>query len=454
MEKFDVIVIGGGPGGYLAAERSADAGLKTMVVEKNEVGGVCLNEGCIPTKTFLYAAKLLKYAENKGEDWGVKTEKVIFNHSQALEKKREVISTLVSGVKSALRKKKVKIVYDEATVDKNSDGYIIKCSDETYFGKNLILATGSEPVIPPIEGLKENLDVGNVLNSRELLELDFVPDKLVVIGAGVIGLEMASYFCSVGSKVVVVEMMDTIGGNIDVDAEAVLKKSLASLGIEFYCGYSVKKIMQDRVVFANDDGEKEVEYSKILLCTGRRPMSKIRGLEKIGVELEKNAIKTDCYMKTSAPNVYAIGDVNGRYLLAHVAYREAEVAVSNIAGEADIMDYLAIPSVIYTTPEVAQAGVGLVEARKQGLKIKEKKVSINMSGRHIAENGMSEGFIKLLIDIDKNIIIGATVVSAYASEIIYSLALMIQNHIPVEAIKKTVIPHPTVCEVIKDALNS
>lgn len=454
MEQFDLAIIGGGPAGYLAAERASEAGLKTLLIEKREVGGVCLNEGCIPTKTLLHSAKLYQHTAKDNDEFGISGNNSVLHHDRVIKRKQEVIQTLVDGVKTSLKKHKVKIVYAEASLFKEATGFKLCCDAESYLANYVLLATGSEPIIPNIKGINEGLANTSILTSREILKLTEVPKNLVILGAGVIGLEMAAYFQNAGSQVSVIEMMDQIGGAIDQDAAFVLQKNLESLGIKFYLNSKVFDLSNQCAHFEKDKEETIIPYDKVLISVGRKPALSVPGLDKIGLQIEKDAVITDNTCATNIPGLFAAGDINGKYMLAHVAYRETEVAINNILGQKDIMDYTAVPGVIYTQPELAFAGLSEQQAIENGIEIITKKESINHSGRHIAEHGLSSGFIKLVIDKKKNIIIGATLLSAYASEIIYSLVLMIQNKIPIENIKRTIFPHPTVSEIIKEALFS
>lgn len=454
MKQYDVAVIGGGPAGYLAAERASEAGLSTLLVEKREVGGVCLNEGCIPTKTLLYSGKLYEYASGEGKTFGVTCRDAQLHHEEVVKRKETVIKTLVGGVSAALKRKKADVVYAKASIRKETQGFVISCESNEFLAKTVILATGSEPVIPGIPGVSEGILNGSVLTSREILDLKEIPKELVIVGAGVIGIEMAAYFNIAGSRVTVVEMLEQAGGSIDKDAAKVLQKELEKKGIRFHMKSRVCDVSNNTALVGQDGKQIKLPYDKLLMCVGRKAVTDVPGLTELGVYTERGAIVTDERCQTNIPGLYAAGDVNGKFMLAHVAYREAEVAVNNIIGIADWMDYSAIPGVIYTQPEVSFAGLTEQQARDTGMDIQIKKVTINMSGRHIAEHGMSEGFCKLVIDRKKQIIVGASLVSAYASEIIYAVTLMIQNKIPLESIRRSVFPHPTVCEIIREAVFS
>ena len=361
---YDLIVIGGGPAGYLGAERAGHAGLKTLLFEKRSVGGVCLNEGCIPTKTLLYSAKIKDGAAH-GEKYGVIAEAKI-DHKAVIARKNKVVKTLVGGVAATLKGAGVTVISAEAKITgRSADGYTVTDGKETYTGKKLLIAAGSMPAVPPIPGLKESIEKGFVLTSREMLDLEEVPQNLVVIGGGVIGLEMASYFCSAGSNVTVIEMLPSIGGPIDGDIADILLKNLKKKGIEFKLGCMVTGV-SDKIEYKDADGNAQsVAADKVLLSIGRRPMSAGLGLETIGVITERGAVKTDEHLQTNVPGVYAAGDINGKSLLAHTAYREAEVAVTHMTGGKDTMRYSAIPGVIYTNPEVAGVGMTAAQAKEK-----------------------------------------------------------------------------------------
>ena len=456
MEIFDLIVIGGGPGGYLAAERAGHAGLKTMVIEKRAFGGVCLNEGCVPSKTFLNSAKVFDYA-NHASAYGVNgiEGKATVDQKFVVERKNGVVKMLVSGVKGQLKRNKVVMKETEGFIEGKADeGYIIKAGEEKFIAKRLIVATGSMPVVPPIPGLRENLETGLVMTNREVLDLTEIPAKLVVIGGGVIGLEMASYFSSVGSKVTVVEMLNKIAGPTEAEISAILQKTLEKKGVEFKLGAKVTGVEKDGVIYEKDGKSEKVAADKILCSIGRRAVTQGIGLENIGVNLERGAIVTDDQMRTNVANVYAVGDVNGKIMLAHTAYREAEVAVNTILGKKDRMRYNVIPSVIYTNPEVGSVGETEESAKQKGLDVKCVSIPLTYSGRYIAENTDLNGICKLVINKKTNTLIGAHVIGSYSGEYIVAVSAMIDLEVDIENIKKLVFPHPTVCEIVREAIFS
>lgn len=449
---YDLIVIGGGPAGYLAAERAGHAGLSTLLIEKRNVGGVCLNEGCVPSKALLYSAKVYDYALH-GEKYGVTTQGATLNHEAVVERKNKVVKTLVTGIKGKLKANKVTVVEGLGEIaGRSGEGYDVKVGNETYTGKRLLIATGSMPVVPPIPGVKEGLERGNVLTNREILDLKSVPASLVIVGGGVIGLEMASYFNSAGSKVTIIEMLDHIAGYTDRDISNLLMKNYQKKGIEFKLNAKVVEVRDGSVVYELNGEKLAVDAEKVLLSIGRRPVTDGIGLDKIGVELERGRIKTDERGQTNIPGVYAAGDVNGVSMLAHTAYREAEVCINNILGKKDIMRYNAIPSVIYTNPEVGCVGETEESAKQKGIEYEVANISMRYSGRYVAENEGGDGICKILIDKKYRKLIGVHMIGNYASEIIYGAGIMIETEMRVKDIQELVFPHPTVCEVIREGI--
>jgi dihydrolipoamide dehydrogenase len=453
MEKFDLIIIGGGPAGYHGAERAAHQGLRTLILEKNKLGGVCLNEGCIPSKTLLNSAKILTHAEH-GQDFGVYSDGVRFDASKVIDRKNTVVRRLVAGIKSALRQSGVTLMEGTGVITgKTGDGFIVKANETEFFGTHLMVATGSLPSVPPIEGLKAALEEGSVLTNKEILDLRSVPSRLTIIGGGVIGLEMAAYFSSVGSHVEVVEMLDKIAGPTDSEISSILQKALEKKGVVFHLNATVIAVSPTSITFRKDAQETVLEHDKALLSIGRRPVTAGLGLESLGVALARNgAILTDDRLQTNIPGLYAAGDVNGKSMLAHTAYREAEVAINNMTGHPDQIRYEAIPSVIYTSPEVGTVGLTESEAIAKGMDVATVSLPIGYSGRFVAENNDLFGLYKLIVDKKTNCLIGAHLIGSYSSEIIVMLSSMIQLKIDIHDIVKLVFPHPTVGEIIKDAL--
>ena len=451
MEQFDLIVIGGGPGGYLAAERAARAGLKTAVFEKRALGGVCLNEGCIPSKALLNAAKYYEHARHSAP-YGVRCEGVTIDQKAVIERKRQVVKTLVSGVKAKMRAHKVTVFMEEAKITgRTPEGFQVVAGDKEYTGKKLIIATGSSAIVPPIPGVRENLG-SFVLTNREILDLEEIPQKLTVIGGGVIGLEMAAYFATVGSQVTVIEMLSHIAGATDLQIGKLLQKELEAKGIRFLLQHKCLEVQPGKVLAEDLSGNKvTVEADKVLLSIGRQANCKNLGLETIGVEFDR-AIRTDAQGRTNVADVYAIGDVNGHHMLAHTAYREAEVAVNVITGKQDAMRYHANPSVIYTNPEVASVGMTEEECKQKGRDYEVQSLSMRYSGRFVAENEGGDGLCKIIIDKKKRNILGVHMIGAYAGEIIWGAAQMIEMQLRVTDARQIIFPHPTVSEIIRETL--
>jgi len=454
VKNYDLVVVGGGPAGYNCAQYAAKNGLSVALFEKEKLGGTCLNAGCIPTKSLLYSAKIFHYAVEAAEGYGIRVGQAALDHAAVMAQKDAVVERLVQGVASGLRKCGVDVFTGEAAVEKKDGAFVVTGGTESVRAASLILASGSVPAIPPIPGAKEGLEAGYVVTSNELLRIQDAPKRLVIVGGGVIGIEMACYFSQAGSRVTVIDILDKILGESDREISSLLQSVMTKQGVKFRLGAQVRAIEKGRIVYDMGGKTQEEKFDTLLLCTGRRPNLAVKGLEELGLAIERGAIVTDEKCCTNVPNVYAIGDVNGRMMLAHVGYREGEVAANIILGRKDIMDYSAVCSVVYTQPEAAFVGMSEEQAKTAGIDYVVKMAPINFSGRHMVENGLSNGLCKILVDKAKNIIIGASILSAYSSEYVYALALMIQNKIPVESILRTVFPHPTVCEIIREALLS
>ena len=449
---YDLIILGGGPAGYNAAERAGHAGLKTLVIEERALGGVCLNEGCIPTKTLLYSAKIYDYAKH-GKDYGVTFGSAEIDHAFVVNRKNGVVKQLVSGVGAKLKKSGVEVVKASAVIkERNAEGFVVTADGKEYVGKQLLIATGSSPALPPIDGLADSLKEGFALTNREVLDLNAIPKTIVVVGGGVIGLEMASYFNSVGSKVYVVEMLDHIAGPVDREISKLLQKDYAARGVEFILGARVTSIKNKTVTYEKDGKTVEIPADYALVSIGRRARTAGIGCENIGLKLERGAIVTNEQGKTNVPGVWAAGDVNGKSMLAHTAYREGEVCINNILGKKDRVNYNSIPSVIYTNPEVASVGETTESAKEKGLDVDIQTVTLKYSGRYIAENEHGYGILKVITDKKHKNIVGLHMIGSYASEIIYGAAMMVETEMRVEDIQKLVFPHPTVCEVIRESM--
>ena len=454
---YDLAIIGGGPGGYTAAERAGSAGLSVVLFEKNELGGVCLNEGCIPTKTLLYSAKVYDYAKH-ADLYGVSVDGASFDYSKILKRKTKVVRKLVGGVKLKMKNAGVTVVGGEAVIaGPVAGGFVVSCDGQEYVTRNLLVCTGSEAVVPPIPGLQEAGDV--VVTNREILALEEPPAELVVIGGGVIGMEFASFFNSIGSKVTVVEMLPKILGPMDSEISELLQKTYAKKGVEFRLGCKVTGVEGDAVIYEDPEGNVcRVHGDKILVSVGRRARLEGYGLETLGVSLALTptgrpcGIKVDDHMRTDVPGVYAAGDVTGFSLLAHTAVREAEVAVNDILGHDDKMSYKAIPGVVYTNPEVAGVGLTEDEAARKGVDVTVLKLPMAYSGRFVAENERGEGLCKILVCPSSHEVLGVHMLGNPSSEMIHSACISIEQGMTVEKLKEIVFPHPTVSEIIKETV--
>ena len=508
MIKSDVIVLGGGPGGYLAAQRAAENGKTVTLIEERNLGGVCLNEGCIPSKTFLNSAKLYDVARGS-QAYGVTTAEAQLNHQKVVERKDNVVKTLVAGVGTKLKSCGVSVVSGKGLLkEKTPEGIIVSVENNSidkggpnhednvsttkgkinlgedeptatshhYLGEKVIIATGSTPILPNIPGLKEGVASGYVITNREIFELTTIPSHLTIIGGGVIGLEMATYFALAGSKVTVIEMMDRIAPIFDKDITNTLLKELKKKGITFLLSSQVTAISDNKVFYKrtikrpnekleknldnhpdnradmDPDSTLEIQADVVLCSIGRVPVIENIGLENLKIYTAKGAIVTDDHMNTNISGVYAVGDVNGKYMLAHTAYREAEVAVNHLLGKSDRMRYDAVPSIIYTYPEVACVGMTEEQAMEEGLEVKSITLSFKYSGRYLAEVDKGNGFCKIIVDTKRDCIVGVHMIGSYVSEMIYGVTHMIEAKTPISHIKETIFPHPTVCEVIREAL--
>ena len=441
MDKYDLIVIGAGPGGYIAAERAGHAGLKVLIIEKENFGGVCTNCGCIPTKSLLNSSKLYKKALHS-ESFGVTAENVQFSLEKAMAHKQDTIETLRKGIAFLMKKNNVDVVMAEAEVTAPDT---VVADGKTYTCDNLIVATGSEAFVPPIPGA----DLPHVLDNRGILEIEKLPENLVIIGGGVIGVEFASFFSNIGVKVSVVEMMDEIIPLMDADFSKALRKGLEK--VDFHLKAKVTKIDDRKVYFEKDGNKTALDADMVLMAVGRRPLT--MGLEKIGLDVAPQGIRVDEQMRTNLPGVFAIGDVNGKSLLAHSASRMGEVAVNTILGQQDRMRYAAVPWAVYTDPEAAGCGLTEKDAREQGYEVKTAAVPMRANGRFLAESGKkAPGMCKVVVDGDSGEILGIHLLGSYSSEIIHSAALMLEMELRVQDVKEIIFPHPSISEIIKDTL--
>ena len=445
---YDLAIIGGGPAGYVAAENAGAKGLKTVLFEKRELGGVCLNEGCIPTKTLLYSAKMYEHAQG-GKKYGITAENVLFDYKKIADRKTKVVRKLVAGIKMKMENHNVEVVRGDACIESGNTTCIkITCNGQSYEAAHLLICTGSEAFVPPIPGVEGN---EAVLTNREILALTAAPASLVIIGGGVIGMEFASFYNSLGVPVTIIEMLPEILGGMDKEVAEMVRGIYAKRGVKFCLGCKVTAIEGNTVHYTDGEGNAlTAEGDKILMSVGRRAVLKGFGLENIAVETERG-IKVNEYMQTTMPNVYAAGDVTGFSLLAHTASREGEVAVNHITGKADRMEYNAIPGIVYTNPEVSSVGLTEEQATAQGIEYRVSKLPMTYSGRFVAENEGQMGLCKILAD-KEGYVIGVHMVGNPSGEFICAACMAITHKITTEELKRTVFPHPTVSEILKEGL--
>ncbi len=440
MSEYDLIVVGAGPGGYIAAERAGAMGKKVLLIEKADLGGVCTNWGCIPTKSLLNSAKHFAYAKESGK-FGVHCREVTFDLSEAMAWKQEVIETLRSGIQFLMKKNGVEIVRGVAEFTDRSH---VTVDGTVYEGKNIIIATGSSPFVPPIPGAEKEL----VMTSRDILAVERVPEKLVVIGGGVIGMEFSSLFSTIGSEVTVIEMMPEILPMMDAEFAKLMRREMK--GVKFKTGCTVEEILDDGVVYTDAKGKRKTAAADaVLMSVGRRPNT--AGLERLGLAIDRSGVTVDETMQTNLPGVYAVGDVNGRSLLAHSASRMAEVAVANMFGSGSIMRYNAIPWAVYTMPEAAGCGLTEKDAAEKGIKVTCASAQMRSNGRFLSEHGKrAGGLCKVVADAETHVILGIHLLGAVSSEIIHSAAAIIESELRVQDVREIIFPHPSVSEIIRD----
>lgn len=446
--KYDIAIIGGGPAGYTAAERAAANGLQTVLFEKKAIGGVCLNEGCIPTKTLLYSAKLWDNMKSASK-YGISVpDGSAFDMQKMIERKDKIVKKLTGGVQMTVNSYGAVIVPHEAVITGEADGrFRVSASGETYEVTYLLVCTGSDTVIPPIKGLS-GVDYWT---SKEALESIVLPSSLVIIGGGVIGMEFASFFNSMGVQVHVVEMMPEVLGAMDKETSSMLRAEYQKRGVKFHLNTKVVEVSPEGVTIEKDGKTSLIETEKILVSVGRKANLLQVGLDKLNIELLRNGVKVDEHMQTSHPLVYACGDITGHSMLAHTAIRESEVAINHILEVEDRMNYDCVPGVVYTNPEVAGVGKTEEELKASGISYHVQKLPMAYSGRFVAENEQGNGLCKLILDDDDRII-GCHMLGNPASELIVLAGIAVQHGYTVEEFQKTVFPHPTVGEIFHETL--
>jgi dihydrolipoamide dehydrogenase len=449
MSKYDVVVIGAGPGGYVAAIRAAQLGMSVALIEREAVGGICLNWGCIPSKSLLKNAEVLSLLK-RADKFGITFDNIRYDLEAAMVRSRQVADRLVKGVQYLLRKSNIDLVKGEGHIV--STGEVeVSPGGQRLETKNIIIATGSRPRLLP--GLQFDGQV--VISSYDALKLTEVPPKLVVVGGGAIGVEFAYLYRVYGSEVVIIELLPHLLPNEDEEISIMLEKSLSEQGIEILTGCSVQDITEQngkgRVLFSSPSGEKEVEGDKVLIAIGVVGNSEGLGLEKLGIKVEKSFISVDNSMSTNVEGIYAIGDVTGPPLLAHVASAQGILAVETIAGhETTELVYEDMPRATYCHPQVASLGLTEAQARERGFKVKVGKFPFQANGKAIALDDY-EGMVKFVVDEEFGELLGAHIIGPEASELLAEIGVAKQLEYSAADIARTVHAHPTLSEAVMEA---
>ncbi len=456
MDKYFLAIIGGGPAGYTAAEMVSKAGKDVILFEQTALGGTCLNVGCIPTKSLLYGAKQY-YNATHAQKYGVTAENVVFDFAAMQKRKTIVVRKLVAGIKARLNNGHCTVVNGAARVlDSIRQAWRIECNGETYEAENLMICTGSTNFVPPIPGIKDN---PAVWDSTDALAATELPKSIIIVGGGVIGMEFATLYHELGVPVTVIEAMPTILPNLDQEVVQVLLDKYRKAGINILTSTKVESIEGNTVSISSSPSfpsSPSLTSDKILVSVGRR--ANLQGLEALSdLELNRGAIVIDDFCRTNLPNVYACGDVTGKIMLAHVASRQAEVAVSKMLNDqivnAQMVNYRAIPSVVYTNPEIASVGLTEQQAADMNIETEVRKLPMTFSGRFMAENEGETGLCKLIIDRRNQTILGVHCIGNPCSEFIATASCAVRNGYTMDDFRQVVFPHPTVSEILHEALH-
>jgi dihydrolipoamide dehydrogenase len=447
-DRFDLTIIGGGPGGYVAAIEASRLGLKTAVIEEREMGGTCLNRGCIPTKALLQSAEVF-HSLGRCSEFGVDATAGTFDYARISRRKAAIVKRLRTGVESLVRKGGATVIPGRATIIDSGTIDVTGGEKRRIRTGKVIIATGSRPSKPLIPGIAGK----KVLDSDEVLELAECPGKIVIVGGGVIGVEFATLYNLLGRKVTVIEMMDSLVPGLDLEISRLLRKSLESKGVEIFTGAKVSAVSSDAspvCAFAKGGERLAAAGDVVIVATGRKPNVEGIGLEAAGVALENGFIKVDARMETSAKGIYAIGDVTGTWSLAHVASAQGIVAAGNAAGGDKAMDYTAVPACVYSDPEVATVGLTEDEARKRGIDVAVGRFPVSSNGKSMIM-GEKEGMAKIVTDRATGEILGAHVMGPRATETIAEICVAIRLESTIEELAGTIHPHPTAGEILWEA---
>ncbi len=443
--KFEVVVVGGGPGGYEAAIRCAQYGKKTALIEARELGGTCLNRGCIPTKALLHGAEVYETAAAAGT-CGVNTGEVSCDYSRLVQYKDGIVSKLRKGIAALEKANGVTVIQGFGVL---ADAHTVLVGEQRIEAESIILATGSAPSRPPIPGS----DSDKVVTSDELLALTSCPESLVIIGGGVIGVEFASLYAALGKQVTVLEMMPAILTEMDGEIARLLQNLLEQKGVTFVTGAKVTKIQdgeQISVSYEKDGKEAQAVGGLCLMSIGRKPQTAGIGCEAAGVSLSRGFVDVDDRMRTNLPHIYAIGDITGKIQLAHVATAQGMVAAANCAGKSAVMKYNIVPACVYAFPEIASVGMTADEAEKSGRKIKCGRFNVATNGKAMIL-GTKSGLVKVVTDAETGEILGAQIMAPRATDMIGEIAAVMKSEGTIDELADTIHPHPTICESILEA---
>ena len=444
--QYFLAIIGGGPAGYTAAEKASKAGKDVVLFEQNAVGGTCLNVGCIPTKSLLYGAKQY-YNATHAAKYGVTADNVSFDFAAMQKRKTIVVRKLVAGIKQRLNNEHCTLVSGFAKVESRTNELVtISCNDQTFEAENLMICTGSTNFVPPIPGIKDN---EHVWDSTDALAAAELPKSIIIVGGGVIGMEFATLYHELGVPVTVIEALPSILPNLDPEVVAVLAEKYKKAGINILTETRVESIDGGKVT-ANG---VEYEAEKVLISVGRR--ANLQGLEALNdIELNRGAIVIDDFCKTNLPNVYACGDVTGKIMLAHVAARQAEVAIGRMLKTIPLqrIAYNAIPSVVYTNPEIASVGITEAQAESMSIPVEVRKLPMTFSGRFMAENEGETGLCKMIIDAKNHSVLGVHMIGNPCSEFVSAASFAVRMGYTTAEFQQVVFPHPTVSEILHEIL--
>ncbi|HEY63907.1 MAG TPA: dihydrolipoyl dehydrogenase [Caldilineae bacterium] len=450
---YDVVVIGGGPGGYVAAIRAAQLGLRVAVVEREALGGICLNWGCIPTKALLRSAEVVDLLK-RGKEFGFSFENLTLDYGRAIKRSREVSSRLVRGVNYLMRKNNIEVIQGTGRLEA-PDQVAVEPDGKVLKARNIILATGARPrSIPGV-----TIDGDRVITSREALECTELPGRIIIVGAGPIGLEFAHIYHAYGVEVTVVEMLSRIAPLEDEEISVALARSFQRRGVKLHTDTRVEGVESTdqgvRVRVATPDGEQMLEADTVLMAIGVQPNSEDLGLEKVGVQVERGAVVVDGYMRTNVPGIYAIGDLTGKMPLAHVASAQGIVAAEHIAGREPepIEDYTWMPRCIYCQPQVASMGLTEAQARERGYDVRIGQFPFQANGKALGL-GEREGFVKIVADAKYGEILGAHLIGPEVTELLPELVLARAWELTVEEIALAVHAHPTLSEALMEAAHA